>query len=159
MSMEQNQPQKDISSREEAQNLCINLFNTTNELISLLDEETSLLRKAKTSEISPLQIRKESLTATLSHYMAVFTRNADEVREYAPESLKDLQNQRGNFQKSIEANHSALVAMQAVSERILQTVAEKVAQKEGGPEVYTPAGGVTNAGAKRSAAISIDTTL
>jgi len=159
MSIEQQNELQTISSGEEAQNLCVNLYNTTNELISLLDEETGLLRKAQTSEISKMQIRKESLTATLSHYMDMFRRQADEIRELAPESLKDLQKQRDHFQKSIEANHGALSAMQAVSERILQTVSQKVSERESGPEVYTPAGGVTNAGVKRTAAITIDTTL
>ena len=159
MSIENDEFQQSISSSEEAAELCNNLMNTTNQLISLLDEETGLLRKAKTSEISPLQVRKESLTATLSHYMSLFQRNAEQVRALAPDGMQDLQKQRDQFRKSIEANHCALVAMQAVSERILQTVADKVSERESGPEVYTPAGSVTNAGVKRSAAITIDTTL
>lgn len=159
MSNQQPHHQKDISSKEEAQTLCANLLNTTNELISLLDDETSLLRKAKTNEIEPINLRKDALTTTLSHYMERFRNNTEVIRELAPDELSNLQNQRNQFQKSIEANHNALIAMQAVSERILQTVSEKVTKKQSGPEVYTANGNVTNNGVKRSAAITIDTAL
>lgn len=146
-------------SAEQAKELCQHLFSTTSELISLLEEETSLLRKAKTREISPLHIRKDALTATLQHHMGKFQAHADEVRALAPAELKNLEQQRSHFKKSIESNHAALIAMQAVSERILQTVAEKVSKKQSGPEVYTSGGQVTNAGVRRSAAINVDTAL
>jgi hypothetical protein len=81
------------------------------------------------------------------------------VRTLAPNEIKHLEQQRNHFRKSIESNHAALVAMQAVSERILQTVAEKVSKKQSGPEVYTNGGQVTNAGVRRSAAINVDTVL
>ncbi len=146
-------------SKDEAETLCRHLLDTTNELISLLEQETSLLRKAQTKEISPLHARKDALTATLSHHMARFQQHADEMRSLVPGDLKNLQDQRAHFTKSIEANHAALIAMQAVSERILQTVATKVAKKQGGPEVYTAGGQVTNAGRPRTAAINVDTAL
>lgn len=146
-------------TKDDATNLCQHLFNTTNELIALLEEETTLLRKAKTKEITPLHIRKDALTATLQHHMTKFQTHAEEVRRLAPAELKHLEQQRGHFRKSIESNQAALIAMQAVSERILQTVSEKVAKKQNGPEVYTPGGQVTNAGVRRSAAINVDTAL
>lgn len=157
MSTEPNQHQP--LSQEEARTLCNGIFVTTNELISVLDEETSELRKAKTSAINHLTIRKDALTATLSHYMEKFKTHADEMRQLAPEDLKNLESQRTHFQKSIESNHAALVAMQAVSERILQTVSDKVSRKQGGPEVYTAGGQMTTSGIKRSAAINVDRAL
>lgn len=159
MSTEQMQTTQASLTSEEAQQLCDNLFATTGELISLLEQETLLLRKAKTNEISPLTVRKDALTATLAHHMAKFKNNANEVRQLAPKQLVNLESQREQFQKSIEANQAALIAMQAVSERLLQTVADKVAAKQGGPSVYGQSGQMTNAGVKRSAAINIDTAL
>lgn len=154
----QEEPMQEIS-KEEAAILCQHLFNTTNELIAVLEEETSLLRQAKTKEIAPLHIRKDALTAALSHHMEKFQKHAGELRALAPDELNNLQNQRSHFKKSIETNHAALIAVQAVSERILQTVADKVAKKQGGPEVYTAGGQVTNSGVKRGAAINVDTVL
>lgn len=146
-------------SKQDAQQLCEQLYNTTHELITLLDQETDLLRKAKTQEITPFHVRKGALTATLSHHMSKFQNNVDLMRQLAPDELSNLQNQKAEFQKSIQANHAALTAMQAVSERILQTVATKVAKKKNGPEVYNAGGHLGNAGVKRSAAINIDTNL
>lgn len=146
-------------TREEAQNLCLQLFNTTQELITLLDQETNLLRKAKTEQITPFHVRKDALTATLSHHMTKFKSNADLMRQLAPDELQSLQLQKSDFQKSLESNHAALSAMQAVSERILQTVATKLSKKQGGPEVYNAGGHVGNAGVTRRAAINIDTAL
>lgn len=156
---QQQQAAVSTMTNEQAQTLCQNLFATTNELISLLEEETLLLRKAKTTQITPLNVHKEALTTTLSHYMDQFKQNADQVRQLAPDALTKLEQQRIEFQKSIETNHAALIAMQAVSERILQTVSEKVSAKQGGPEVYTAGGQVTHAGVKRHAAINVDTAL
>ena len=146
-------------SSEEAKSLCNNLLITTNELISLLDEETHCLRKANTSSLSALTLRKDALTATLAHHMEKFKTHASDLRSTLPEELKSLEAQRHHFQKSIEANHAALIAMQAVSERLLQTVADKVSAKQNGPSVYTKGGQMTTAGVKRSAAINIDTAL
>ena len=157
MSIEPNQTQS--LSLEEAKTLCNGIFVTTNELISVLDEETNQLRKAKTNDIGQLSIRKDALTATLSHYMEKFRTHANEMRQLAPDELKNLESQRSHFQKSIESNHAALVAMQAVSERILQTVSDKLSRKQGGPEVYTAGGQVTTSGIKRSAAINVDRAL
>lgn len=153
-----NQP-AEIVTQQDARLLCEQLFNTTNELISLLEQETSLLRKAKTSELATFHVRKDALTATLSHHMNRFKANTELVRELAPDELKNLQNQRSQFQKSIEANHAALTAMQAVSERILQTVSSKVAKKKSGPDVYTAGGQLTRSGAKPAAPINVDTAL
>lgn len=159
MNTEQIAPNHSPLSIEEAQILCHNLFTTTNELIALLDEETTLLKSAKTKEISPLSARKDALATTLSHHMNKFKLHADEVRQLAPSELQNLEDQRSQFQKSIESNQAALIAMQAVSERILQTVADKVSAKQGGPTVYSAGGQMTNAGVKRSAAINVDTVL
>ncbi len=146
-------------TKDQAQKLCLQLFNTTQELIALLDQETNLLRKAKTEEITPFHVRKDALTATLGHHMSKFKNNAEIMRQLAPEELKSLQMQKAEFQKSIESNHAALTAMQAVSERILQTVATKLSKKQSGPEVYNAGGHVGNAGVTRRAAINIDTAL
>lgn len=159
MNTAQEVPSFENLTKQDAQHLCEQLYNTTHELISLLDQETDLLRKAKTQEITPFHVRKGALTATLSHHMARFQNNADQMRQLAPDELKNLQNQKKEFQRSIEANHAALTAMQAVSERILQTVASKAAKKQNGPEVYNAGGHVGNAGVQRSAAINIDTNL
>ena len=158
MSTEPNEIEQSLSI-EEAKTLCKGIFVTTNELISVLDEETNHLRKAQTGVIDQLSVRKDALTTTLSHYMEKFKTHATEMRQIAPAELKELEAQRSHFQKSIESNHAALVAMQAVSERILQTVSDKVSRKQGGPEVYTSGGQVTTSGVKRSAAINVDRAL
>ncbi len=159
MSGDQTAELKEAISSAEAKSLCNNLLITTSELITLLDEETQLLRKANTDELSSLTIRKDALTATLSHHMEKFRSHANEMKSMVPEELLSLEEQRMQFQKSIESNHAALIAMQAVSERILQTVSDKVSAKQNGPSVYTPGGQMTTAGTKRSAAINIDTAL
>ena len=72
-------------SLDEARTLCNNLFVTTNELIALLDEETQLLRKANTTELSSMTVRKDALTATLAHHMQSFKANVEELRANVPE--------------------------------------------------------------------------
>ena len=158
MNGNQTATQQDLTMSK-ANALCEALLRTTNELIELLDEETRLLRKANTAELSSMSVRKDALSATLTHHMDKFKTHTQTLRSLVPGALKTLEAQRLEFQKSIESNHAALIAMQAVSERILQTVADKVSRQQSGPEVYTNGGQMTRAGVKRSAAINVDTAL
>ncbi len=148
-----------IEDAEAAEALCTRLMSATADLISVLDRETSLVRKAKTTDITALTLRKQALATTISREMVLFRINADFIKSVAPERIRELKDQQKQFKKSLETNHDALAAVKAVSEQILQTVANKVSQKQGGPEVYGQDANMSTTQSPPSAAISIDRAL
>lgn len=154
----ENVPQR-LETSEGAEILCKTLFETTADLISLLERETSLLRKAKTEDITVLQVRKQALSVTLTKSMGVLRDNAEYIKMAAPGHIDQLKDQQRQFQKSLEANHDALSAMKAVSEQLIHTIAAKAGEKRSGPDTYGKDAGLSNAQKVGAGAISIDTTL
>ncbi len=148
-----------IETAEAAQMLCSRLLETTAELVGLLDKETAMLKQGKPREIGSLHVRKSALNAMLTRDMAVFRRDADFITMAAPEEINAIKEQHGQLQKSINANQDALVAMKAVSESLLHTIAAKASARTSGPETYGQNADVTNSPPARPSAISVNTVL
>lgn len=148
-----------IETAEAAEALCARLLETTAELVGLLDRETSMLKQGKPREIGSLYVRKSALNAMLTLDMAVFRRDAEFITMAAPEEINAIKDQHTLMQKSINANQDALVAMKAVSESLLHTIATKVSASTSGPETYGQNADVSTGAPARPAAISINTVL
>jgi hypothetical protein len=148
-----------IETAEAAQMLCERLLETTAELVGLLDKETAMLKQGKPRDIGTLHVRKSALNAMLTCDMAVFRRDAEFITMAAPEEISAIKDQHGQLQKSINANQDALVAMKAVSESLLHTIASKVSARSSGPETYGHNADVSTSAPARPAAISVNTVL
>ena len=148
-----------IETAEAVKALCARLLETTAELVGLLDRETALLKQGKPRDIKSLYVRKSALSAVLTRDMSVFRRDADFIMMAAPDEIAAIKDQHAQLQKSIDANQDALVAMKAVSESLLQTIAAKASARTSGPEVYGQDADVSTAEPARPAAISVNTVL
>ena len=151
-------PQR-IETAEEALSLCDRLLEVTADLVSVLERETGLLRKAKVQDLSALHVRKQSLSVALHRDIGLLRDNSEFIKMAANEKIQDLKAQQVHFHKSLAANQNALTAVKAVSEQLLQTIASKVHKPRRGPEVYGRDAGVTAGDNRHSAAIAVDTTL
>jgi len=148
-----------IETEAAAKALCGRLMETTADLVTLLDRETALLKKGKPGDIGALHVRKAALNALLTRDTAVFRRDADYITMAAPDEINAIKTQHSQLEKSLEANQDALVAMKAVSESLLHTIAAKVTSRVAGPEVYGSNAGVSVGKPARPAAISVNTVL
>ncbi len=148
-----------IETAQAAQVLCARLLETTAELVGLLDKETAMLKQGKPREIGSLHVRKSALNAMLTRDMSVFRRDADFIIMAAPEEISAIKDQHSQLQKSINANQDALVAMKAVSESLLHTIAAKASARTSGPETYGQNADVSTSAPARPAAISVNTVL
>lgn len=148
-----------LKSPEAAAELCSGLMETTAELISVLERETSLLKKRQTDDLRALHLKKNALTATLTQNLNILKTNADYIKMAVPEQVDDLKAQQRHFQKSLSANHDALSAMKAVSEQLVQVIVKKVEETKGGPQTYGKSANVAPARVHQPAAITLDTTL
>lgn len=148
-----------IETAEAAQTLCVRLLETTADLVGLLDKETAMLKLGKPRDIGSIYARKSALNAILTRDMEIFRRDAEFITMAAPEEINAIKEHHGQLQKSINANQDALVAMKAVSESLLHTIASKVSARTSGPETYGKNAGVSSAPPARPAAISVNTVL
>ncbi|MHA1165735.1 MAG: hypothetical protein ACTSP0_09185 [Alphaproteobacteria bacterium] len=148
-----------IETEAAAKALCARLMETTADLVALLDRETAMLKQGKPGDIGALHVRKAALNALLTRDTAVFRRDASFITMAAPEEINAIKDQHGQLEKSLEANQDALVAMKAVSESLLHTIASKVNSRVSGPEVYGKDAGVSVGKPARPAAISVNTVL
>ena len=151
------QPLTDTAEAAEA--LCDRLMDHTGDLMSLLDRETALLQRGKAHEITALQARKTALSSAMMRDMEVFRRDADFVRAAAPARVDAIRDQHQHLQRSLRINQDALVAMKAVTESLLHTIAAKAGEQRTGPEVYGKDAGLSGSAPVGPAAISVDTTL
>ncbi len=148
-----------IENAQAAKALCARLLETTAELVGLLDRETALLKQGKPRDIKSLYVRKSALNALLTRDISVFRRDTDFIMSAAPDEITAIKDQHALLQKSLDANHDALVAMKAVSESLLHTIAAKLSVRTSGPEVYGQNADVSAALPARPAAISVNTVL
>lgn len=148
-----------IETAQAAKALCARLLETTADLVGLLDRETAILKQGKPGGIGALYVRKSALNALLTRDMSVFRRDADFIIMAAPDEISAIKDQHSQLEKSLEANQDALIAMKAVSESLLHTIAAKVSSRVSGPEVYGKDAGVSVGAPARPAAISVNRVL
>jgi len=148
-----------IDTPAAAEALCAKLTLTIGELVSTLDRETGQLRKGRAPDMTALHARKSSLTATLTRQMAQFARDSQYIAMAAPERVEEIRVHQQAFQKSLLANEDALNAMKLVSESLLRTIAAKVGEAKGGPQVYGGDGEAGRTGSASAPAISLDRNL
>lgn len=148
-----------IETTEAAQALCNRLLETSAELVDILERETALLKQGKPSQTGALYLRKAALNAILTRDMSAFRRDVEFITMAAPDEISTLKERHGQLQKSINANQDALIAMKAVSESLLHTIAAKASAQVSGPEVYGNDAGVSSTAPGRPAAISVNTVL
>jgi len=148
-----------IDTPEAAQTLCGKITATIGELVSTLDRETAQLRKGRARDMTALHARKSALTTTLMRQMAVFGRDSQYIVMATPERVAEIKAHQQVFQKALTTNQDALNAMKAVSESLLRTIATKVSESRGGPEVYGGDAQANGVKATAPSAISIDQNL
>ena len=148
-----------LTTAEEADILCTRLLKTTGELIAVLERETADLRKARIDEIAALTLKKQTLSATIARDSNILRANADFIKTVVPQRIDQLREQEGHFHKSLNTNHDALSAMKAVSEGLLQTVANSVQKQKSGPQTYGRNATYKNSTGNQVGSISVDTTL
>ncbi|MGH1349462.1 MAG: hypothetical protein ACRBBN_01455 [Methyloligellaceae bacterium] len=148
-----------IDSPQAAEELCTSLIETTADLISVLERETQLVKNAASQDFSAITTKKHALSITLMRNMETLKAHAAYIKSVVPEQVTILKEQQDQFHRSLEINHSALTAMKAVSEGLLQTIANKSARHHGGPQVYNNEAGFNSAIKQKAGPVSLDTTL
>lgn len=113
-------------------------------LTSLLAEETRLMEAMEISKVGDLQDRKLKLTGLLERFMRYLTQHSELLAQLTPQEKRELADVSVEFQKTLHANHRALVAARAVNRSIVTCVTQLIAKKDNNP-VYNARGGAFKA--------------
>lgn len=144
-----------LTRAEDARALIARIMALKAELLEVLDRETQSLRRGRAGDLAGLQARKSALTAAFAHEMATLKANAAFVKTAVPAEVATLKAEHEELARSLAANQEAIVAIKAVSERLLLMVSEKVADARGQLSTYGKTGAASAYG-RKPASIAID---
>jgi hypothetical protein len=111
------------------------------DLMALIEEETSLVRAGRLREAAPLERKKTTLAHDFSN--ATSRLNALNPAATAPQAAQTLRAKQERFHALLQSNQTVLATAHAVSEGILRGVSGELARKAA-PSTYG-ATGRTNA--------------
>lgn len=155
-------PQTEITTIDtpgEAEKLCLRLIDTTADLISVLEQESKLVNRAMSEDFTALTVRKQALSMIMMKDMEQLKKNSAYIKIAVPDQVNILKEQQDHFHRSLAINHRAISAMKAVSEELLQTIADRTAKKKGGPTTYNNSAAFSNSDQKQSRPVALDTSL
>jgi hypothetical protein len=132
----------EITSAAEARALCAAVKSAAGVLSDLIDSETALIAGGRAHEIERHQGDKAELSAAYLAQMTKLKRNADAVRDFAPEEIESLRPLLQELGAKLLRNQDALAAILAISERLIRAAALKAVAADSGPGVYGIGGDV-----------------
>jgi hypothetical protein len=111
------------------------------DLIAVIEEETSLVRAGRLRDAAPLERRKSTLAQDFAH--ATSRIKSLDLARTAPQAAQALRPSQERFEALLQSNQTVLATAHAVSEGILRGVSGELARKAA-PSTYG-ASGRTNA--------------
>jgi hypothetical protein len=113
-------------------------------LTTLLAEEASLMEAMQIGKVGELQDRKLKLTGLLERFMRYVVQHSELLVQLTPQEKRELAETSAEFQKTLHANHRALMAARAVNRSIVNCVTQLIAKKDNNP-IYNQRGGAFKA--------------
>jgi galactokinase len=131
-------------------------------LIGVLEREIDMVRAMKPMEIQSLQQEKIVLSAAYEGQLKAIADQPDLVRDLTPALRAQIDNAVDRFRQTLAENERSLRAAKAVTERVLQMVAEELDKARRDKAAYSAAGAVpmpTRTSAARPLSVAIDQQL
>jgi|GEM_PF-4493730 len=148
-----------ISTREQAEELCSTMQETLVRLIDLLQTEISLVKNKQTTDINSLVSEKNTLT---NSFMKLFTRlknNAAIIGRHSPKQVAQIRRMIAQFKTVMQANLTALSAAKSVNETMIDTIVDISSKKQKGPTAYGNNACLNKADTRKAAPIAVNKVL
>ena len=97
------------------------------DLIAVIEEETTLVRAGRLREAVPLEKKKQSLALDFS--TATMRMKTLDLPRTAPKTAEALRPRQEHFQDALQSNMTVLATAHAVSEGIMRGVSAELARK------------------------------
>jgi hypothetical protein len=127
------------STPTEARKLAEHLMEVMSALLSLIEQETELVRAGKIREAMAFEPKKTELTRRYVNAVACLKASQKYLTQAAPELLTTLHRHHDVFRAMLQINLTVLATAHAVSESVIRGVNTEV-QRRNIPNTYTAAG-------------------
>lgn len=134
-----------------------NLIDLTSRLTSIINQEISLLRAMRSSEIGPLQDEKTELATAYAGAFQAVRKRPSAVRDADPSVREALKQATAALKIALDENVLAVHAAKDVNERLIRAISDAVSQTRAAAPVYTATGcSAPAAAAANSTSLAID---
>ncbi|EFO30771.1 conserved hypothetical protein [Roseibium sp. TrichSKD4] len=145
------------SSPPEAEQFCLAMVNTMEQLLSVIERETELVRSGSLKEAGVLQPEKARLIHEYTRGMMCAKQHAIALGNLAPAAADRLRRQHAEFQPVLRINLAVLATAREVTNDIVSTVAKAVGARRQ-TSTYGP-GGQAPGAASAAEGIAINRSL
>ncbi|GGE84936.1 hypothetical protein GCM10007285_10580 [Stappia taiwanensis] len=128
-----------IADRQAAEAACDRLRLAMDQLITVIEAETELVRAGKLAEAGELQPEKANLVSVYMRGMTFVRDHAVALGNLAPGAVEALKRRHGEFQPILRVNLAVLSTAREVSDTLMRKVAEGAGATRA-PTTYGPAG-------------------
>jgi len=116
------------------------LTMVTEQLIVLMDQETSLLHERRHEDIRGLQVEKAQLAHAYEGHLRGLRERPENIQNVSPSLLDRLKTSNIAFQKATQSNALALKAAMEANNHVLRAVAKAVADSNANGDGYERSG-------------------
>jgi hypothetical protein len=132
-------PVRPIANITEAQQVMSHLADVMDALLTLVEQETSMVREGNLRKVAELEPVKSNLAGLFLRDSARVKASRPYIDQVAPETLAALHARHDRFRALLQINLTVLATAHAVSEGIIRGVAEEVGRKSM-PQTYGASG-------------------
>lgn len=146
----------------DTRNLVNDLIAITSRLIVLMEKEVERLRTRRHRELAALQEEKASLARAYETLIRELRKDPATMRSVAPALRAELVAETEKFQSALARNEASLRSAMEVNSRVLEAVAEAVAESQRKNAGYSRSGALARPGdhgPQATAPMTLDRTL
>ncbi len=136
------------------------LIEIASRLITLMEEETRLLRAMRPRDLDRLQEEKSRLSHAYEERVGALRADTAAIAVVVPALKEELRRTLTRFEKVAEENALALKAATEANHRLLRIIADAVAEQQADTPVYSSDGNIRRGNGKpKSVSISLNREL
>lgn len=124
-----------------------NLIDLTSRLTSIINQEVSLLRAMRSSDIGPLQDEKTKLAMAYAGAFQAVRKTPSVVKDADASVREALKQATAALKVALDENMLAVHAAKDVNERLIRAISDAVSQTRATAPVYTATGSSASAAA------------
>ena len=145
-------------SPESARDLVLQIADTMDKLLALVEQETTLVRAGKLSQLGEIESAKSELARRYMRDLDHLKAHAPYIGSAVPELVEEFRRAHQQFRAALEINLTVLATAHAVSEGIVRGVATEMAAQDR-PQSYSGDGRPASGYGPRSQPIAVSRKL
>src|SRR5262249_46224331 len=147
-----------VTTVAEARKLAEETLDVMSKLLTLVEQETELVRAGKLREAMQLEQQKSELSRRYATAVETLRVAQEHLTQVAPDLLASLRRHHDTFRAMLQINLTVLATAHAVSEGIIRGVNAEV-QRKNMPNTYTAAGQRAAPGPRHATPLAVSRSL